>query len=82
VICARGGNDLIWALGGPDAVRAGAGADQLRGGGGMDYLYGDNGNDRFWTKDSVVDRVFGGAGRDCVASSDSFDIIKSANRGC
>jgi predicted metalloprotease len=53
---------------GDDVIRGGAEGDLLVGGSGRDVFGGGNGNDRIFARDSEVDRVTCGPGRDRVVA--------------
>lgn len=71
VICGLAGNDKIYGLGGDDV---------LIGGAGKDVLVGGAGNDTFYSRDSSIDKINGGPGKDRVSADlrDAFVGVEAA----
>ena len=70
----RGGNDFIFGGAGKDVLSGGNGNDKLDGDSGADTLRGGRGLDVIDARDSSVDRVVCGAGRDLV-EADRHDKV-------
>ncbi len=70
------GNDSIFGDDGNDRLSGGDGNDTLTGGKGIDFMSGDNGDDLLFGKDSTVETLQGGAGKD-KAQRDRNDILKT-----
>ena len=68
------GRDRIKGSGHDDSLLGGSGGDRLNGGVGEDVLSGGSGNDRINGRDSFVDRVSCGRGRD-TAKLDGLDYF-------
>jgi hypothetical protein len=71
VLCGLGGNDRILGRGGNDTISGGSGRDRLSGGAGGDRLH---------ARDSQIDRVSGGRGRDAAVLDRRRDLIRSVER--
>ena len=61
---AGAGNDIVYGGTDDDSLLGGSGIDFLHGGRGLDFLSGGDGADRLRSRDTEVDRVSGGNGRD------------------
>ena len=81
----NGGHDRAFGEAGKDRLYGGDGNDQLDGGSstdriwgdaGNDILYGQGGNDYFYSRDTLLDTLYGGAGSDS-AQFDPTDIRAS-----
>jgi Ca2+-binding RTX toxin-like protein len=69
------GDDTLFGGRGADTLRGGGGNDHLNAGPGEDFLYGDDGKDQFFSVDTSLVRIEGGAGFDRLKSV--FDDLAS-----
>ncbi|HMI99189.1 MAG TPA: hypothetical protein VK488_05095 [Gaiellaceae bacterium] len=79
VICGLGGNDVIFGGKGNDLLYGGTGNDRITGGVGQDVLAGGAGRDALFARDSLRDRLTGGAGSD-RGTVDRRDRVRSIER--
>lgn len=82
-ICARAGDDIVYAAGGNDEVYGGVGADYLKGQGGRDTIDGGDGGDALVGQsgsdvlygDAGDDELIGGHGSDYLYGGDGHDFL-------
>jgi Ca2+-binding RTX toxin-like protein len=67
------GSDRLYGYAGNDLLDGGSSGDRLDGGDGNDTLFGQGGADKFFTRDSMVDELYGASGRD-IAECDALDL--------
>lgn len=80
VIVAGGSADKVRGKGGADRVFGGDGSDRLDGGPGRDAVRAGTGADRVLVRDSEVDQVYCGAGRDSVEADASDAVSRDCER--
>jgi hypothetical protein len=73
------GSDRLYGYAGNDLLDGGSSGDRLDGGAGADILQGASGNDKFFSKDTEKDTLYGATGND-TADADATDLLSSVTR--